>query len=797
MSKCIPGKNDLLTLYPEIAKLWHPTLNAPLLPSEVSAHNHNKYYWLCPKGHTWEASPGSLVQNRKKSMSCGCSVCNGKTIVKGINDLASQAPEIADQWDYIKNEQLGLTPETVSAFSGRVVYWIGKCGHRWPARIGDRVRKHTGCKYCDKKEHLTGVNDLETVAPGLCSQWDMEKNKKRPSEVASNTHDKYWWKCEFGHSWEESPNRRIQKYKKNHFVGCPECTKALRISFPEKCVFYYVSQVFNDAVENYLISNTRQEFDIYIPSKRIAIEYDGAAYHSKTRIANDEKKNLWCKDHDIKMIRVRESSCPTLRDDNQKTIIIDKDPTNKQLDISIKELLGFLTEFLKESLVVSISTERDADQIRKMMKMYLVNNSIKKTRPDILAEWDYEKNNQYGFYPEGLTSGSSSVKVWWKCSYNHSYRKSPNEKIRLGKGCPYCAGKKVMKGENDFASRFPELLKEWDYSKNTLKPDEVVAFSSKRAYWICKNNPQHKWDSVIGSRAAGHGCPYCTDHKILVNENDFKTNYSDVAAEWDYEKNKPNIPEEFSSSSRTTVWWIGKCGHSWDMPIVSRTGKRPQGCPYCSGRRVLIGFNDFPSVNPDAFKEWDWDANKGINPHYLTSSSHVEAYWVCIKNPNHKWKTTVKSRMYNGCPYCSGNKVLAGDNDLKTKYPEVAVEWDYEKNSPLVPEEFTSGSTKVVWWKGKCGHSWEMQIGLRTGKRSQGCPYCAGKQLLKGFNDLASQYPEVAAMWDYSENKGLSPEDVLAGSGMKVHWYNDDGSKGFSSVSNKTASWKRKQLKKA
>ena len=144
------------------------------------------------------------------------------------------------------------------------------------------------------------------------------------------------------------------------------------------------------------------------------------------------------------MIRIRERTCPELCNDGQKTFLIPKDPSNKDLDTAIEEVLLFVKNYLHIDFALSISTERDSALIRKSMKMYLVNNSIKKTNPEILSEWDYDKNDELGLYPHGLTSGASSVQVWWKCSNNHSYKKSPNEKIRLGKGCPYCAGKIVL-----------------------------------------------------------------------------------------------------------------------------------------------------------------------------------------------------------------------------------------------------------------------------------------------------------------------------------------------------------------
>lgn len=54
--------------------------------------------------------------------------------------------------------------------------------------------------------------------------------------------------------------------------------------------------------------------------------------------------------------------------------------------------------------------------------------------------------------------------------------------------------------------------------------------------------------------------------------------------------------------------------------------------------------------------------------------------------------------------------------------------------------------------------------------KGQGCPYCAGKKILIGFNDLQSQYPEIAAEWHPTNNGDLKPTDVMSGSNKKVWW---------------------------
>jgi hypothetical protein len=55
------------------------------------------------------------------------------------------------------------------------------------------------------------------------------------------------------------------------------------------------------------------------------------------------------------------------------------------------------------------------------------------------------------------------------------------------------------------------------------------------------------------------------------------------------------------------------------------------------------------------------------------------------------------------------------------------VEWNYDKNKSLVPEAFSLGSSKKVWWKcSKCEYEWEAAINSRNNGR--GCPVCGRKK---------------------------------------------------------------------
>lgn len=172
------------------------------------------------------------------------------------------------------------------------------------------------------------------------------------------------------------------------------------------------------------------------------------------------------------------------------------------------------------------------------------------------------------------------------------------------------------------------------------------------------------------------------------------------------------------------------------------------------------------TTHPLLLKEWDYKNNK-INPQEVVAGNERKVYWICEKG--HSWKAQIKNRTINktNCPYCSGKKVLIGFNDLKTNFPELAKEWDYNKNS-LTPEEITYGSNKVVNWVCNEGHTWEATIYSRT-KLKNNCPYCSGHRVLKGFNDLTTTHPSLLDYWDYEKNIIL-PTEVSKGCHKKIHW---------------------------
>ena len=165
--------------------------------------------------------------------------------------------------------------------------------------------------------------------------------------------------------------------------------------------------------------------------------------------------------------------------------------------------------------------------------------------------------------------------------------------------------------------------------------------------------------------------------------------------------------------------------------------------------------------------EWDDGRNLPLTPQTITYGSKRAAWWRCANG--HTWRAVLYTRTGGArCPYCTGRRVQPGFNDLASVHPELARQWDYAKNAPLVPADISAGSGRSVWWRCEKGHSWRALIRSRTA--GCGCPVCAGKQVIPGENDLASQFPQLAAQWHPDKNGALRPENVSPNSNRKVWW---------------------------
>ena len=216
----------------------------------------------------------------------------------------------------------------------------------------------------------------------------------------------------------------------------------------------------------------------------------------------------------------------------------------------------------------------------------------------------------------------------------------------------------------------------------------------------------------------------------------------------------------------------------WREKVSMRSMRVDDSCPYCKNRKLLRGFNDLATTYPELVAEWDRDRNGDLRPDGIVSGSARRVWWRCGRG--HAWQTSAYNRTGGtdrGCPYCGDRKVLKGYNDLRTTHPRIAREWNKERSGDLKPTDVIASSNKRVWWKCKEGHEWSGLVAnrARRGKADPGCPYCSGRKVLAGYNDLAATHPGIAAMWHPRMNKRLKPTGVQAVSRKPAWWRGECG----------------------
>ena len=408
-------------------------------------------------------------------------------------------PDILKEWDYELNGD--VVPDDLSAFCNKPFYW--KCFNGHPSylrSVSKKTTRKTGCPVCSNKKVLPGVNDLATVCQELMKEWDWENNENEgldPTTLRPGSHFKAHWICQRGHRWSAVISSRALLH-----TGCRECAKELKTSYPEKAIAYYMSLLFNDSHENYRSKElNNSELDVYIPSLKLGIEYDGLRWHKDS--IKDIKKDELCDSQGIYLIRVREIGCVDYQSNSPKIYI--KSRGKGELKKAIETVVDLINEKYGISLERDIDPERDGPTILANVLSLKKENSI--INSSFIDEWDYEKNKDIN--PEYISIDSNNGDYWWKCRVcEYEWQAAPATRHR-GAGCPHCSGRVPKPGVDDLLTLYPKLCEEWDYSKNTILPSEVLPGSGEKVWWICPIC-KHGYRTEVRVRALQKcGCKKC------------------------------------------------------------------------------------------------------------------------------------------------------------------------------------------------------------------------------------------------------------------------------------------------
>jgi len=268
---------------------------------------------------------------------------------------------------------------------------------------------------------------------------------------------------------------------------------------------------------------------------------------------------------------------------------------------------------------------------------------LSQTHPDLCLEWS-EKNG--ALTPDMFTYGCHDS-VWWKCINGHEWKARIGNRVSWNSACPYCSGKRIISGVNDFASLFPEIAKEWSERNLPLTPGMFFPNSNKRVFWKCRNG--HEWSTAIENRSHGYGCPICSGKKFVQGINDLKTKRPELTEIWS-EKNNPLSPDSVCFNYSKRLWWhCPDCGSDYSAKIWNIDNGYT--CPYCRTVVLKKGFNDLKTTDPDIAATLDTDKNYDWSPEMLTQRSKKYLWWKCPYS--HSYGRRVRDRILDdSCPVC-------------------------------------------------------------------------------------------------------------------------------------------------
>jgi hypothetical protein len=687
---------NFLALYPEVAKLWHPTKNGELRPEQFIPGASTTVWWRCEKGHEWR-------EKIKRVRDKNCPYCTNRVVHKEYN-FQKVHPELAKQWHPLKNKS--LKPTDIMPYSNKKIWWLCEKGHVWQASVNQRLA-YPGCPFCKRKRPGRDYN-LQVINPGLASQWHPTKNfRLKPTEVTPFSQKKVWWLCKKGHEW-LAPISVMSRGQ-----NCPYCARKR----PSKKYNFL-------AVHPELAKQ-------WHPTKNGDLTPD--------QFTPGSKKEVWWKcekGHEWEMrilSRRHGGSCPYClgrRISKENNLLAVHPELSKQWHPTKNGGLTPDQVTPGSRKKVWWKCEKDHEWRASIYKRTYgrgcpycsrkkpsKENNLLVVNPAVASQWHPTKN---GNLTPDQVAPTTIKQVWWKCKKGHEWKQSIVLRSQTKGVCLYCSGRKVN-DEYNFLKAHSNLAKQWHPTKNgALKPDQVSPNSLKQIWWQCKNG--HEWKAAVLDRCKGKGCPYCSGQRKNKKIH-LPALQPELAEQWHPTKNENLTPHQVTPLSHREVWWKCEKGHEW-RAVIRERAKTGKGCPYCSGKRLSKEYN-FLVLHPELAKQWHPEKNGNLTPDQVAPGSRRKVWWKCQKG--HEWAARIERRIRGtGCPDCLRTRP-SEEYNLKTVHPELASQWHPTKNENLTPAQVTPSSEKQVWWKCEFGHEWKAVIKKRS--KGQGCPYCSGRKI--------------------------------------------------------------------
>ena len=539
-------ENNLTVSHPSVFQHWDVNKNSEDATNYLPGSSH-KVWWVCEKGH--QEFTSIRLRARRKHQCLQCLKARKGDLArraKRNDNLKITHPNLINEWDFDLNDRL---PEFFTKGSNDKVFWRCEYAHSWQAVISSRALSNTGCPYC-AGQLVSQENSLYAQFPELAQEWDVKKNKMSPQEVAPFSDKKAWWLCSRGHSWKAVIGSR------SYGNGCPKCSN--QTSKNEIRILAELKFLFTDILSRHKIAN--QEVDIYIPSLKMAIEYDGSYWH-KNKFSRDIEKQTILEDHGVTVLRVREHPLEKFRAWDllvPKESLLSKSNLN-QIVTAIGETSKKTNNYLK-------SFNFKNEELYRIYLDYFPSpfpeNSLAALKPQIAKNWHPTKNRPLS--PLNFTQ-KSSYEAWWICDLGHEWQAKIYSRSN-GTGCPTCVGKTRSKEQKNIKMN---KLREMAKSRNGDLLTASFMKAKEKMEWRCEHG--HTWWASSDNVQRGKWCPECSgrDPKGFVAK----------AHRYAASKNGKILTDEFTS--KDPVEFQCAKGHRWKAkPTMVMT--RMTWCKKCN-----------------------------------------------------------------------------------------------------------------------------------------------------------------------------------------------------------------------
>lgn len=714
------GFNDIETKHKEILKYWNYEKNQ-LKPSKVNQYDDRSVFWKCRDcGYEWEALINSRIKYEKGDLKyVGCLSCEGKTAVKGYNDLITTHPKLAKEFV----PELNTVPVTkVRSGSNKIRFWkCSICDQIFPATPNSRTRYKDqelhGCPYCVGKLPIQGINDFKTLHLDLAEEWDYDANELSPEDYTCSSNIEQHWICksEPMHRWTASINTRTSGYAK-----CPECSRieegrSFAELHPELLKYW-----------DYKLNEKGPEYYTEFSSRSVYWKCDkGHSYeHSIFKYSVHGYYCVIC--HGLKVIKGVNDLASMYPEFLNIWDFEANDKTPFEISLTPKVCYNYKCEHghswnNRIERVIETNFTCDYCSNRRILHDF---NSLQALYPEIANEWVYELNDTTpdSIFPENMTYRR------WECGdCGQIFSATTKGRTEGTESCPYCAELKATPGVNSFAALYPQLLN--TFSKdNPFNPDLVFPSFKKRTIWECHEYGL-QWAAPLNDVVEGRReCPYCSGEKAVPGKTSLKALYPELAKEY-YDGNPISSDHVLPSYGEYVFWKCQEYGELYRARVREKVDGSAT-CPYCSGRKAVPGVNSLEALYPEIAMELHKEVYNADNI-LPTLTSRLE--WKC-QTYGLPYMATVKGLVdeTESCPYCAERQAVPGVNSLKALYPDlIKEEWKFISNILLAnPDEILPTNSQQFFWQcSKCGSTYKASPKSRVQnlqRNIESCPTCKG-----------------------------------------------------------------------